>query len=201
MHSAIPPPIPQKHRAGLNWRIKCMIAIALIPGTIIGMLIILRLLGLFHVFYIPYGSMAPAVSRGDSIATEGLTFLMRNPRRGDIVVFKSQDTPPLAPGFYIKRVAGLPGDHLQISDGELLINDKLVTLSNNEGAIVYDMPPNATSFFLQTNVIVPDDCYFLLGDNSSNSLDSRFIGSITRNDIKGLAMFCYWPPARIGVIR
>ncbi|HSY44247.1 MAG TPA: signal peptidase I [Candidatus Acidoferrum sp.] len=186
----------------MSWRIKCVIAIALIPGTIIGLLIILRLLGLFHVFYIPYGSMAPAISQGDSIAVEGLTFLMRSPRRGDIVVFKTQDTPPLTPGaFYIKRVAGLPGDHLLISGGELFIDDKLVTLSNNEGEIVYDMPLSASSFLLQTNVTVPDDCYFLLGDNSTNSLDSRFVGSIARNDIKGLAVFCYWPPARIGAIK
>jgi signal peptidase I len=178
-----------------------VIAAALIPGTIIGLLIILRLFGLFRPFYIPYGSMAPAVSRGDHIVAEGLTFLRRSPRRGEIVVFKSQDKPPLASGFYIKRVAGLPGDHLQISGGQLFIDDKLVTLSNNEGKIVYNTPPHMESFLLQTNVTVPDGCYFLLGDSSSNSLDSRFVGSIARDDIKGRAAFCFWPPARIGVIR
>lgn len=201
MHSATPPPLPPEQRAGLRWRIRCVIAAALIPGTIIGLLIILRLFGLFRPFYIPYGSMAPAVSRGDHIVAEGLTFLRRSPRRGEIVVFKSQDKPPLASGFYIKRVAGLPGDHLQISGGQLFIDDKLVTLSNNEGKIVYNTPPHMESFLLQTNVTVPDGCYFLLGDSSSNSLDSRFVGSIARDDIKGRAAFCFWPPARIGVIR
>lgn len=201
MHSATPPPLPPEQRAGRSWRAKCVIAIGLIPGVIIGTLTILRLFGLLHLYYIPYGSMTPAVSRGDHIVAEGLTFLRRSPRRGEIVVFKSQDKPPLASGFYIKRVAGLPGDHLQISDGELFIDDNLVTLSNKEGKIVYDMPPNAISFLLQTNVTVPDDCYFLLGDNSTNSLDSRFIGSIARDDIKGRAVFCFWPPARIGVVR
>ena len=148
----------------------------------------------------PYGSMAPAICGGDHVIMEGVTFLMRSPRRGDIVVFNSDDTGLPGPRtLYIKRVVGMPHDHLLISGGNLFIDDKLVTLSNNEGRIVYDTPTNWLS--LQTNVAVPRGYYYLLGDNSTNSYDSRFFGSIPRKDILGRVVFCYWPFSRIGIVR
>lgn len=145
--------------------------------------------------------MAPAVSAGDSVVMEGLTFLVRRPRRGDIVVFKSRHIEGLPPGFYIKRVAGVPGEHLAISDGKLFIDDKLVILSNDEGQIVYDAPPHSELFSLQTNVVVQDDCYYLLGDNSTNSFDSRYFGSVPGGEIQGRVVFCFWPPSRMGIVR
>jgi signal peptidase I len=144
--------------------------------------------------------MAPAVSAGDYIATEGVTFLVRSPRRGDIVVFKSRQTDFTPAGiFYEKRIVAIPGDHLLISNGDLFIDDTLVTLSNNVGRIVYDPPPGA--FALETNVTVPDGSYFLLGDDSPHSLDSRFFGSIRRSEIVGRVTFCYWPPWKIGMVK
>lgn len=202
MHSATPSPLLQSQRTRLSWRIKCIIALALIPAIIFGTLIFLRLLGLFYPLYVPTGAMSPAIPAGDHIAMEGLTFLVRNPRRCDIVVFKSAQPPlPVPATFYIKRVVGVPGDHLSISNGKLFIDDKLVTLSNDEGKIVYDTPRHPEWFSLQTNATVPSGCYFLMGDNSADSLDSRFYGSIPRKDIKGLVVFCYWPPTRIGIIK
>jgi len=192
----------QSQHAGLSWRIKCLIAIACTPAILYVALIILRLFGLFHPFSVPSKTMIPAISPGDHIAEEGITYMIRNPRRGDIVVFKLPDTQFLTPGtFYIKRVVGLPGDHVQLSDGKLFIDDKLVTMSNDEGSIVYDTPRHPPWFLLKTNVTVPEGSYFLLGDNSTDSLDSRFYGSIPRKDIKGLIVCRYWPPARIGVVR
>lgn len=146
--------------------------------------------------------MIPAISPGDHIAEEGITYIMRNPRRGDIAVFESPDTQFLTPGtFYIKRVVGLPGDHLKLSDGKLFIDGKLVTMSNEDGKIVYGTPPHPPWFLLKTNVTVPKGCYFLLGDNSRDSLDSRFYGCIPRRDIIGRIVFCYWPPTRVGGVR
>ncbi|HEV2330832.1 MAG TPA: signal peptidase I [Verrucomicrobiae bacterium] len=198
----VTPPLPQSTRRSSSWRIRCLIALALVPAIIFGSVTSLRLLGLFRPFYIPVGSMAPALSKRDHVAMEGITFLLRYPRRGDVVVFNSDHIEFLAPQtFYTKRVVGVPGDHLTISNGDLFIDDKLVILSNNEGRIVYDAPPISGSFSLQTNVTVADDCYFLLGDNSTNSFDSRFIGAIPRKEIVGRIIFCYWPPSRIGIVR
>ena len=133
---------------------------------------------------------------------DGVSFHFRPPRRGDIVVFKADGLRLLPPtAFYVKRVAGEPGDHVRISGGKLFVNDRQLSLSNTLGEIAYDLPPQAVTFTPQTDVTVPSGCYYLLGDNSTNSLDSRFWGSVPRQNIIGRVAFCYWPPERIGRIK
>ncbi len=162
----------------------------------------LRICGLVRPFFIPTGAMTPAVSAGDHIMMEGVTFLSRQPRRGDIAVFKTDGIASLPSAtFYVKRVVGEPGDHVRISGGKLFINDKQVSLSNTVGKILYDMPPQAGMLSPQTDVTVPVGCYFVLGDNSTNSFDSRFWGSVPRGNIIGRASFCYWPPERFGAVK
>ena len=174
---------------------------AILAACLVATLIVLRLCGLLRPFAVPTGGMTPAVSAGDHVVMEDITFLSREPRRGDIVLFKTDGIPTLPPAqFYVKRVAGQPGDHLQISDGNLFINEKQVWLSNNEGRITYDLPPYFGAS-VQTNVTVPNDCYFVIGDNSTNSLDSRFWGSLPRANIIGRVPFCYWPPHRMGAVK
>jgi len=166
-----------------------------------GALIILRLFGLVIPFSVPTGSMKPAVSAGDHVVMENLTFQFREPRRGEIVVFKTDGLPQLPPGErYVKRVAGEPGDRLDISDGRLFINDQPMAFSNAWGRIVYNPPPFMAPP-ITTNVTVAAGCYFLLGDNASNSLDSRYFGSVPRRNILGQIRFCYWPPQRTGGIK
>jgi signal peptidase I len=146
--------------------------------------------------------MTPAVSAGDHIMMEAISFLSRQPRRGDIVVFKTDGIATLPPAtIYLKRVAGEPGDHVRISGGRLFVNDKQVSLSNAVGEIVYDLPPNAATFSPLTDLTVPTGCFFVLGDNSTNSFDSRFWGSVPRANIIGRVSFCYWPPERVGGVK
>jgi signal peptidase I len=164
------------------------------PASVIVALIALRILGLVHPFFVPTGAMTPAVAAGDHVMMEGMTFLAREPRRADIVVFRTDGIASLPPAqFYVMRVAGEPGDHLRISEGKLLINDKYVALSNALGEIVCALP--------KTELTVPDGSYFVLGDNSTNSLDSRYWGSVPRQNIIGRISFCYWPPYRVGGVR
>ena len=98
-------------------------------------------------------------------------------------------------------VAGEPGDHLRISEGKLFINDKYAALSNSTGEITYNLPPGLAALSPKTDLAVPSDSYFLLGDNSTNSSDSRFWGSVPRENIIGRICVCYWPPKRIGGVK
>jgi signal peptidase I len=150
----------------------------------------------------PTGSMTPAVSPGDHVVMEGLTFLARKPRHGDIVVFRTDGIASLRAGsVYLKRIAGEPGDRLRISEGKLFVNDKRMSLSNAMGEITYYPPSQSDASTLKTDMIVPEGCYFVLGDNSINSLDSRYFGPLPRDNIIGRICFCYWPPQRIGNVK
>lgn len=162
----------------------------------------LRLAGLIRPFSVPTGAMTPAVSPGDHVLMEGFTLLLRKPRRGDVVVFKTAGIASLPQAtLYFKRVAGEPRDRLRISDGKLYINDTHVVLSNAVGTIAYLPPPGTERMARYTNVSVPDGHYYVLGDNSTNSSDSRFWGCVPAGNILGRVAFCYWPPQRAGGVR
>ena len=165
-------------------------------------LLILRVFGLVRLITMPTGGMAPGVLPGDHVLTEGFSYLSRKPRRGDIAVFRAEGIPQLAAGFYYtKRIAGEPGDHVQISAGKLYINDQHVVLSNAAGEISYFLPRAAERMSPQTDVTVPAGQYYVLGDTSTNSFDSRFWGFLPANNIVGRIAFCYWPPKRLGAVK
>ena len=188
--TSTPSPRPTRARLGLRYRL--LIGVGCVPGCVAGLLIVLRLCGLIIPFKIPTGAMTPAVSPGDHILMEGFTYVLRPPRRGDIVVFATKGIPGLPQDLsYVKRIAGEPGDQVRILDGQLFINGNLVTLSNRSGEIVYDLPPGSAASYVNTNVTVQPGSYFVLGDNSMNSLDSRFWGTVPRKNIKGRVGFCY----------
>ena len=197
-----PPPLPQPPRASTSRRNKVVIGVAPVTACFVGALIMLRICGLVRPFSVPTGAMTPSVSAGDHIMMEGITFLSRQPRRGDIVVFKSDGIASLPSAtIYVKRVAGEPGEQVRILEGKLFINDKEVSLSNAVGKISYELPPRAETFSPQTDATVPNGRYFVLGDNSTNSFDSRFWGSVPRGNIIGRVSHCYWPPKRAGGVK
>ena len=201
MNASLPPPLPRTQRTRLDRRSKLLIALALIPAVLVGSLIALRIFGLLRPFSVPTGAMTPAVSAGDHVVMEGMTFLARKPHRGDVVVFRTDGIGSLPSAtIYVKRVAGEPGDRLRILDGKVYVDDKHVALSNATGEIAYLLPP-AGGLPAKTDVTVPEGCYFVLGDNSTNSFDSRFWGSLPRGNILGRVCFCYWPPERVGSVK
>src|SRR5215470_5425606 len=170
------PPLISPSNARMNGPTRICIGLAILAGCLVSTLILLRLCNLLRPFSIPTGAMTPALSPGDHIMVEGLTLLFGKPHRGDIVVFKTAGIESLPQDqIYVKRVAGEPGEHVRISDGKLFINEKPVSLSNTLGEIIYNLPRGSEGW-VKTDVRVPDGCYFVLGDNSTNSLDSRYWG-------------------------
>ncbi|MDB6028637.1 MAG: signal peptidase Serine peptidase [Verrucomicrobiales bacterium] len=192
-----PPRIPTLQKPKTSWRAKAFVALAVFVGLIP---IILRLLGLIRPFSVPTGAMTPSVSSGDRIVMEGFTYLARKPHRGDIMVFRTDNIPLIqADSIYIKRVAGEPGDRVRISDGKLYVNEAHVSLKNSSGEIRYV----GLGYLATSNdvVTVPDNSYFVLGDNSVNSADSRYWGFVPAKNVMGRASVCYWPPQRMGAIK
>jgi len=196
---AIPSPteVPRAKRPRKLWFAMCAL------GAICAISIIaVRVLGLMHPFSIPSGSMSPALSPGDHIMMEGFTLLVRKPRCGEIIVFRTDGIPGLPDGqYWTMRVAGVPRDHIRIEGGTLYINDAATVLSNSAGKITYDLPPIPEIVVPYTNTTVPPASYYVLGDNSTNSNDSRFWGTVPAKNIKRHVWFCYSPPSRIGAVK
>jgi signal peptidase I len=110
--------------------------------------------------------------------------------RGDTVVFWFPGDPSKS---FIKRVIGIPGDRVEITDGDLYVN----------GAALDEpyVPDAYRDHVSMPETIVPPDQYFVLGDHRSSSNDSRIWGTVPRHFIYGKAEFVYWPLDRMGVLR
>jgi signal peptidase I len=144
-------------------------------------------------YKIPTGSMENTLLIGDHLLVNKFCFAdqpgwlrhvlpYRNIHRGDIVVFKFPSTEAQEePGTHlVKRVIGLPGDHIPLPAGEVLPGS---TLSWDE---------SLSSYVKDGELVVPPDCYFVMGDNRENSWDSRFWGFVPRDLISGRPLIIYW---------
>lgn len=148
----------------------------------------------FETFYIPSGSMEPTLQVGDRIVVDKLSVDFGTIHRGDVIVFKSPPTedcggPPVAD--LVKRVIGLPGDHLTSVGNTIYVNGK--PLHENWPHI----EPLGTPI---GHVTVPAGHYFMMGDNHPNSCDSRMWGTITRSEIIGKVFVRIWPIGRAGFL-
>lgn len=162
-------------------------------------------------FYIPSGSMEPTLMPGDRVLVQKVAY---GPDRGDVIVFADPKGRPgpdrgIVGGFFhwlssavgieqpehedfIKRVIGLPGETVELRNGRLLVDGIRVSERYLAGpADTRDYGP----------VRVPEDALFVLGDNRSNSNDSRFgLGFVPIDKVIGRAFVIVWPPSRVGWI-
>jgi signal peptidase I len=161
-------------------------------------------------FKIPSSSMVPTLKVGDHLFvckfiygvkipfTDFRFFDWYKPKRGDIIVFRYPGSPKRD---YIKRVIGLPGEQIMIKNKQVYINGKPL---KEEYKVHYSISSIPETLSHRDNFgphTIPPDTYFVMGDNRDNSKDSRFWGDLPLSLIKGKALFIYWPPHRIGLIR
>jgi len=137
-------------------------------------------------------SMLPNFHNGQDWLVNKVSYHFHDPRRGDVIVFQ----PPFTPKEpYIKRVIGLPGDHVKITeDGKIYINGYVLKEKPDMG------PTDRVGSFCE--VYLKEGEYFVLGDNrssytdpSGDSSDSRYWGPVPEDNIIGRAWICYWPPS------
>ncbi len=134
-------------------------------------------------------SMLPHLADEERIFVNKFLYNFDAIDRGDVVVFKFPIDPSKS---YIKRVVGLPGDTVEIVDGEVYLNGAAYpepyVLQRYRGRGAY--PP----------VVVPENEYYVLGDHRNTSNDSRTWGTVAHSYVTGKAVFSYWPPDRFGVL-
>jgi signal peptidase I len=179
--------------------------------TIIGAVAIVLLVKAYVVnpYRIPSSSMEPTLHCAkpasgcearfsDRVLANRFIYHLRDPRRGEIVVFDTPDAARVkcgAGGTFVKRLIGLPGDTVEVrlfrGEGYVFINGKRLDESYIE--------PGRRSTEEFGPVTVPKSSYFMMGDNRSQSCDSREWGSVPRGNLIGKVFATYWPPNRISL--
>lgn len=143
---------------------------------------------LFQPFIVRGQSMEPNFHNSDYLIVDEITYRFQEPKRGEVVVFKSQD----ASSYLIKRIIGLPGETIEIMDDQV----KIYNQENPQGMIL-DETEYLSGNSLQTpgevKVLLAEDEYFVLGDNRLASYDSRRWGPLSREDIVGKFFLRAWP--------
>jgi len=148
---------------------------------------------LFQPFFVKGQSMEPNFENGDYLIVDEISYRFRNPQRGEVVVFKYPNNPSQR---YIKRIIGLPGETIEITDGQIVI-------FNDDGKKVLDEEDYlAFLSFTPGNVKITlgDNEYFVLGDNRIASSDSRRWGPLPKENIIGRVVIRAWPFATLSKI-
>ena len=140
--------------------------------------------------YIPTSSMEPTLEINDRLIIEKVSYRLRSPQRGDVVVFSPTDALKKQNynEAFIKRVIGTPGDVVEVKNGNVYVNNEKL----NEKYIL--SPPN----YKYGPIKVPEEQYLVLGDNRNNSLDSHHWGFVPLENLIGRAAVRFWPPNRLG---
>ena len=150
----------------------------------------------------PTKSMIPTLVPGDRFFVQRSAYWFASPRRGDVIVFETDSVESLPKGqFWVKRIAALPGENVKIESGRLVINGHVLTTPTILAGNSFK-PLGDGLFTNETNsLILPDGGFFVVGDNATNSFDSRHFGPVPEWAILGKATKIYWPIRRAGDLR
>jgi signal peptidase I len=173
-------------------------------------------------FVIPSGSMEKTLLVGDHLLVDRITLApranwmplvhYREPKHGDIIVFLKPGEPDM---FLVKRLIGVPGDHIHLRNGVVILNGVAqsepksqlrpedvytaykddfpsVPTSEADDPVTAEWAVDLPTHIQGNDMVVPDGMYFMMGDNRHNSLDSRYWGFVPRANIVGRPLFNYW---------
>ena len=162
-----------------------LLVFEVVKVVLISLAIILPIrLWLVQPFYVEGASMEPSFYDSEYLIINEISYRFENPQRGEVIIFKNPQNTKV---YFIKRVIGLPGEDIEIKQGKVFINDELIEETYIE------------NFSTQSNQVVTlkDDEYFVMGDNRTNSHDSRKIGPVGEEYIIGKVWLRGWPLDRI----
>jgi signal peptidase I len=133
-------------------------------------------------------SMQPNFQEGERLLINKVVYKFRQPESGEVIIFHP---PTNQQADYIKRVIAVPGETVEVKDGAVYVNGTKL----DESAYVKE-PPNYTFILMQ----IPENEYFVLGDNRNNSNDSHNGWTVPRESIIGKAWLSFWPPGEWGLV-
>jgi signal peptidase I len=144
---------------------------------------------IFQPFIVRGASMEPNFSEGDYLIVDQLSYRIREPERGEVVIFKYPDRPKAR---FIKRIVGLPGETIEIENG-------LIKISKNGKTEILEesYPKIADPRKRELKITLKENEYFVLGDNRIASFDSRVFGAISKKYIVGKVALRLWPIKKI----
>ena len=174
-----------KLKAAVIWAAE--IAAVLILGIVLAV-------GYGKITVMQEGSMDPTLNAGDVLLVDRMAYRFSTPKRGDIIVYKTGDDSKKA-STHIKRIIGLPGETIQIKDGQILIDGETY---QEDG----EFPGIENAGVAETKVALDSGEYFVLGDNRNNSEDSRYadMGNVKKRNIIGKVWFIASPWSRFGFV-
>jgi len=143
--------------------------------------------------YVSGSSMENTLSDGDNLIVDKLTYRFSDPKRFDIIVFPYKYEEKT---YFIKRIIGLPGETIQVTDGKIYINGEVLNES-------YGREVLKSGGIAETPITLGDDEYFVMGDNRNDSMDSRdpSVGVLHKSDLVGRAWIRIWPLSKFGILR
>ena len=180
---------PKKEKQPMTWKRLWKEWILPFGLEILALLLIVKFI--FFIAIVPSGSMEPTIQERSALFTLRVHDLEKL-ERGDVIVFEAE-TPELAGTTLIKRLIGLPGDHVEIDDnGVMTINGEV----QSEDYVVYQ-------YAIPSVFDVPEGYYLFMGDNRANSLDSRYWSDpyVSAESIQGRAVFTLFPFSHFGKLR
>lgn len=185
----LPEEKPKKEKQPMTWKRLWKEWILPFGLEILALLLIVKFI--FFIAIVPSGSMEPTIQERSALFTLRVHDLEKL-ERGDVIVFEAE-TPELAGTTLIKRLIGLPGDHVEIDEnGIMTINGEV----QSEDYVVYQ-------YAIPSVFDVPEGHYLFMGDNRANSLDSRYWSDpyVSAESIQGRAVFTLFPFSHFGKLR
>lgn len=163
------------------WEVAEVVLIALVTVFVIRTFIV-------QPFLVSGASMSPNFQNGNYLLIDEVTYVFRQPERGEVVVFRYTGDKS---SFFIKRVIGLPGEKIVVKDGKVTVTEA------GEAGKTFTLPesylPLQTKTAGDVTTTLADDEYFVMGDNRSNSFDSRNWGPLHKKDIVGIVRLRLYP--------
>jgi signal peptidase I len=191
-------PPPSATRSVVEW--------VLVVAGAVAVALLIRVFAV-QAFYIPSESMEPTLEIDDRVLVNRLSYKLHDVNRGDVVVFEKPASVPTGTGpneikDLIKRVVGLPGESVVFSEGNVYIDGRQLDEPYLPDGTTTQPGPGGVTWDHRCTVddpcVVPEGTVWVMGDNRSNSEDSRWIGPVDQDLIVGRAFVTVWPPSRIG---